>query len=116
MFRTVATAALLCLSIVSAHAEHTAVAVSYGDLNLSSPRDAGILAERLQDAANLVCLNATETKAPIRKLMVRKCVDAAVAKATAQIQSELEASPNRTIRANLVSVRQKVASADISLN
>jgi hypothetical protein len=44
---------------------------------------------------------------------VRRCIDIAVTKATAQIQYQVESSPNKAVRANLVSVRQKVASIDV---
>ncbi|MEY4707350.1 MAG: hypothetical protein RJB58_1073 [Pseudomonadota bacterium] len=42
---------------------------------------------------------------------MRRCVDQAVSKATSKIWAEIESSPNRAIRANLMSVRQQVASA-----
>ena len=116
MLRPLAVAALLSLTAIAAEAE-TAAPVSakgvvYGDLNLSNPRDAAILADRLQVAATEVCLNANDTKAPIGKILVRRCVSLAVSKATAQILDEIENSHTRAIRANLVSARQRVASAD----
>jgi UrcA family protein len=118
MFRTLTAAAILALitplAFTAAQAETpVSIGVAYGDLNLSSPQDAAILADRLQVAARDVCLNATDTKAPIRKILVRRCIDLAVNKATAQIWDNVEASPNRAVRANLVSVRQKVASIDV---
>lgn len=115
MLRILATAAILSLTIIAAQAETAAPSskgVTYGDLNLSSPKDAAILADRLQVAATEVCLNANDTKAPIGKILVRRCVGLAVSKATAQILEEVESSHTRAIRANLVSARQRVASAD----
>jgi hypothetical protein len=44
---------------------------------------------------------------------MRRCVEQAVSKATSQIWAEIESSPHRAIRANLMSVRQQVASADM---
>ncbi|MEY4964478.1 MAG: hypothetical protein RL274_61 [Pseudomonadota bacterium] len=87
--------------------------VAYGDLNLSKPQDAAILAERLQAAAHEVCLKTNEATPSIRKILMRRCVDQAVGKATSQIWAEIESSLNRAIRANLISVRQQVASADM---
>jgi len=51
MLRTIATAALLTLSIASAQADEASTQVSYSDLDLSRPDDAKTLAARLQDAA-----------------------------------------------------------------
>ena len=115
MLRTLATAAILSLTAIAAQAETpapSAKGVVYGDLNLSNPRDAAILADRLQVAATEVCAAANDTKAPIGKILVRRCVSLAVNKATAQILDEVESSHTRAIRANLVSARQRVASAD----
>ncbi|HEY4075415.1 MAG TPA: UrcA family protein [Rhizomicrobium sp.] len=117
MFRIFTTAAILAFAVTTAQAETPeSMVVAYGDLNLSQPRDAQILADRLQVAATSVCANTTETTAPIRKVLMRRCVDMAVSRATSQIWDQIEAGPNRAIRANLVSVRQKVASADVPLN
>ncbi|MDB5736211.1 MAG: hypothetical protein JWP16_1715 [Alphaproteobacteria bacterium] len=117
MFRTLATAAILTLTplaVTAAQAETpTSMSVAYGDLNLSNPQEAAVLADRLQIAARDVCLSANETKAPIRKILVRRCIDIAVSRATAQIADEVESAPNKAVRANLVSVRQKVASIDV---
>jgi UrcA family protein len=114
MFRTLATAAILAFAVTAAQAgTPVSVGVAYGDLNLTSPQDAAILADRLQVAAQEVCINANETKAPIRKVLVRRCIDMAVSRATSQIADEVESAPNKMVRANLVSVRQKVASIDV---
>lgn len=115
MFRALATAALLAITVTAAQAESATPesVVTYGDLNLSKPQDAAILADRLQVAAKEVCLAANDTKAPIRKILVRRCVDMAVTRATAQIRDEIETSQSRTLQASLVSVRQMVASTDM---
>jgi hypothetical protein len=49
----------------------------------------------------------------VRKILVRRCVEGAVARATSQIRSQIEASPYQAIRANLDSVRQQVASVEM---
>ncbi len=114
MIRTFAAAALLTFAVTAAQADPVeSISVAYGDLNLSSPQDAAILADRLQAAAKTVCLNANDTKAPIRKILVHRCMDLAVNKATAHIRDEIESSPNKAVRANLISVRQMVASTDM---
>jgi UrcA family protein len=119
MFRTFAAAALLTLAATAAQAEtvtQTSVAVPYGDLNLTTTRDAEILADRLQVAATSVCMNTTATRASVHKVQMRQCVDLAVSKATSQIWDQIESSQNKAVRANLINVRQKVASADMSVN
>ena len=120
MLRTLSTAALFTLAAAAAQAapmtpavEVASINVAYGDLNLSQPQDAAILAERLQTAAVEVCLKTNDATSSIRKILMRRCVDQAVGKATSHIWSEIESSPNRSIRANLMSVRQQVASADM---
>lgn len=120
MLRTLSTAVLLSLTITAAHAvpmtptvEVASINVTYGDLNLTKAQDAAILAERLQAAAHEVCLKTNDASSSIRKILMRRCVDQAVGKATSYIWAEIESSPNRAIRANLISVRQQVASADM---
>ena len=113
MFRILTTAAILTFAVTTAQAETPqSMVVAYGDLNLSQSRDAEILADRLQAAATSVCANTVETNAPIRKVLIHRCIDQAVSRATSQIWDQIEAGPNRVIRANLVNVRQKVANAD----
>jgi UrcA family protein len=119
MFRTFAAAAILAFAATAAQAEtltQDSVAVPYGDLNLTTARDAEILADRLQVAATSVCTNTTASRASIRKVQMRQCVDLAVTRATSQIWDQIESSQNKAVRANLVNVRQKVASADMSQN
>ena len=117
--RIFSTAAIFALSLTAAQAapatspEFASTEVAYGDLNLTKPQDAAILADRLQAAALEVCLKTNDSKSPIRKSLMHRCVDQAVSKATSQIWAEIESSPNRAIRANLVNVRQQVASAEM---
>lgn len=121
MFRTFTAATLFTLAITAAQAAplspppaYAAVNVSYGDLNLTDSRDAAILGDRLQTAAISVCMKTNDAaKSTIRKILVRRCVEASVTKATSQIRSQIEASPYRAIRANLDSVRQQVASVEM---
>ncbi len=119
MLRTLSTTALLILAVTTAQAETVvpvqvaSIDVTYGDLNLSKPQDAAVLADRLQTAAHEVCLKTNDASPSVRKILVRRCVDQAVSKATSKIWAEIESSPNRAIRANLMNVRQQVASADM---
>src|SRR5579871_3548771 len=56
MLRTLATAAVLALSIGTAQAEPPpAITIPIGDLNLANPGDARILAGRAQAAAQTAC-------------------------------------------------------------
>ncbi len=117
MLRTLSTTALFVLAVTTAQAAEVApvdvasINVTYGDLNLSKSQDAAILADRLQAAAHEVCAKTNDASPSVRKILTRRCVDQAVSKATSKIWAEIESSPNRAIRANLMSVRQQVASA-----
>lgn len=120
MFRTFTAATLLTFAVTAAQAAplspppaYAEMNVAYGDLNLTSPADAAVLADRLQIAAMTVCMKTNDAKSSVRKILVRRCVDAAVAKATSQIRSQIESSPYQAIRANLDSVRQQVASVEM---
>ena len=121
MLRSISTTALLILTVTTAQAAEVApvdvasINVAYGDLNLSKPQDAAILADRLQSAAHEVCLktNDVSPSVSVRKILMRRCVEQAVGKATSKILAEIESSPHRAIRANLMSVRQQVASTDM---
>lgn len=119
MLRPLSTAAFLFLAVTAAQAAEVvpvdvaSIDVTYGDLNLSKPQDAAILADRLQTAAHEVCLKTNDASPSVRKILMRRCVEQAVSKATSQIWADIESSPHRAIRANLMSVRQQVASADI---
>ena len=119
MLRTLSTTALLILAVTTAQAatvtpvQFASIDVTYGDLNLAKPQDAAILAERLQSADHEVCAKTNDASSSVRKILMRRCVEQAVSKATSQIWAEIESSPHRAIRANLMSVRQQVASADM---
>ncbi len=119
MLRTLSTTALFVLAVTTAQAAEVApvdvasINVTYGDLNLSKSQDAAILADRLQAAAHEVCAKTNDASPSVRKILMRRCVEQAVTKATSQIWADIESSPYRAIRANLMSVRQQVASADM---
>jgi UrcA family protein len=79
---------LVTLGLSAAHADDTVSApVPYGDLNLSKPADAKILASRLEDAAKSVCLQANPDAAPG---FIQMCADAAISVAMAQIQDQMD--------------------------
>lgn len=120
MFRTFATATLLTLAVTTAQAgplspppAYAEMNVAYGDLNLSDSRDAAILGERLQLAAKTVCMKTNDAKNSVRRILVRRCMDVAITRATSKIWSQIEASPYQAIRANLDSMRQQVASVEM---
>lgn len=120
MFRTFTAATLLTLAVTTAQAApyspqpaYAEMNVVYGDLNLTDRRDAAVLADRLQTAAMTVCMKTNDAKGGVGKILMRRCVDGAVARATSRIRSQIEASPYQAIRANLDSVRQQVASVEM---
>ena len=107
------TAALLTLAATAAQAqplyqapESPAVIVSYSDLNLSSPYDAKILADRLQTAARQVC---TDANFGMPKNSVNLCMDTAISVATSDIESKIENHADDEIHANLASVREQIS-------
>lgn len=107
MFRAFTLAALLASAATTAQAE-SSTQVQFGDLNLSRPQDVQILADRLQTAAKMVCF---DTNRPVAgKAIMRECVNEAVSAATAQIEERIEQHMLSAIHANLVGVRQRVAS------
>jgi UrcA family protein len=61
--------------------------VTYGDLDLSRPADARILADRLEDAAKSVCLKANPDAPPS---FIQMCADAAISVAMTQIQDQMD--------------------------
>jgi UrcA family protein len=106
MFRTIATAAILTLGMTAAHAEdvttdlaEVSTKVAYGDLDLSQPADARILADRLREAAMSVCLKADPEN--LSSSMLRNCVDTSVSMAMSRIEDSLD----EAVHAKLVSVR-----------
>jgi UrcA family protein len=99
LFRTIAAAAILALAATTAQAASpSSIDVAFGDLNLSSPADAKILAERLQAAAKTVCLNVNSD---IKADEMQQCTDAAIDMAMAKIAFRLD----QQVRANLVAGR-----------
>lgn len=111
MLRTFTIAALLALAATTAQANST-TQVAFGDLNLSRPQDAQILADRLRTAAKLVCLDTNSIPGQIGKAEMQGCVAIAISTATARIEEQIRQHLVDTIHANLVSVRQRVSSAD----
>ena len=103
-FRTalITAASLFTLSIATAQAATTAN-VTFGDLNLSRPEDAKILAGRLQAAAKQVCLSANPDLDG--KPEMQQCTDIAISMALASIQNQMMQS----VRANLVSENEPLA-------
>ena len=87
MLRILATAAILALSANAALADSQAsVDVPFGDLNLSQPHDAKILAGRLEAAAAAVCLKANnDTPSAIPAPMMQDCIDTAINIAVSRI-------------------------------
>jgi UrcA family protein len=103
MLRILTAAAIFALSANAALADSQAsVDVPFGDLNLSQPHDAKILAGRLETAAAAVCLKANrDTLSAIPAPVMQDCIDTAINIAVSRIQSSLEGK----LRANLVNVR-----------
>jgi UrcA family protein len=111
MLRIFTIAALLALAATTAQADST-TQVAFGDLNLSRPEDAQILADRLQTAAKMVCLDTNSIPGQIGKAAMQECVDAAISTATARIEERIGQHLVSAVHANLVSVRQRVSRAD----
>jgi UrcA family protein len=84
------------------------VQVAYGDLNLSSPASAAILASRLRTAATTVCERADTTLPHMAKSEMQLCINTAIEVAMSKLATNLDQS----VQANLVQVRQQVANAD----
>jgi len=103
MIRSFAIAALLTLSTGAAFADEMSTPVAYGDLNLSRPGDAKILADRLNSAARNVCF---QTNADIGSAAVHTCTETAVATAMSEIASHLHES----VHAELDNVRTAMQS------
>jgi UrcA family protein len=117
MLRALTTASIFSLMIAAATAtaaqaadldtEYT-VQVAYGDLNLSNPANAAILASRLRTAAATVCQRANTILPHMAKGEMQLCIDTAIDGAMSKLASNM----NRAVYANLVEVRTQVASAD----
>jgi UrcA family protein len=99
MLRTLTTAALLALSIASAHADDASTQVSYADLDLAQPADAKTLAARLQDAATAVCLKANPEN--VSPGALETCVNMSVHMAMSRIQADMD----EVVRDKLTNVR-----------
>jgi UrcA family protein len=68
--------------------EARSVVVRYTDLDLSRPRDARVLYDRIHAAARLVCRNVGDETADLARLSeYRRCVHQAVANAVANVSS-----------------------------
>jgi UrcA family protein len=107
LFRSFTTAALLALGIAAAQADDLSQAsttVSFGDLNLSQPADAKILADRLEDAATSVCLKVNPDLSPA---LMQQCIDSAISIAMTGIQDRLD----QDVRAKLFVVRSSLANS-----
>ena len=95
----------IALGLPAAQAEDVVnTNVAFGDLNLSQPADARILALRLQDAAQQVCLKANPETIP--PTYMQQCIDNAVSMAMGRIEISLD----RAVRNKLDNVHLAVAS------
>jgi UrcA family protein len=102
LLRTLATAAILAFGMTAAYADDdsaTSTYVTFGDLNLSQPADAKVLADRLQDAAKSVCLKANP-EIDFQPAM-QNCIDAAIRMAMAQVETRLD----QNVDTDLVNIR-----------
>jgi UrcA family protein len=109
MLRTLTTAALLVLAATAVQAEpleNASIAVAYGDLNLSSPSDAKVLAERLQTAAKQVC---TFTNYDLSKAAMSTCMGSAISAATYNIEAQINSHTGDAVHANLTTMRQQIS-------
>jgi UrcA family protein len=110
MLRIFTAAALLALTATTVQAEtwSGSTLVAYGDLNLSKPADAKILAERLQAAATKVCLSANRDiqfnaySDLTKSREMQDCIDTAINVAMLRVERNLTAH----VRANLVNSKQ----------
>jgi UrcA family protein len=102
LFRTLTAAAILVLGITAAQADdlsQVSAYVTFGDLNLSQPADAKILADRLEDAAKSVCLKANPDLDS--SALMQQCIDSAISMGMTGIQDRLD----QEVSAKLVVVR-----------
>ena len=98
MLRTFAAAAILALTATAAQAEtaQVSVNVAFGDLNLSRPADAKILADRLRTAAGKVCGDISNAKYangatwPGAREETQECMRSAINLAIARIEGRLD--------------------------
>lgn len=102
MLRPLALAAMLACAATAAQADGmSSTQVAYGDLNITNPSDAKVLAVRLHAAATDVCLTANggAPTSHYAEALVQQCVDRAIGGAIASIQHNMELS----VRLNLAS-------------
>lgn len=106
MLRPLVLSALIaCAATDAAQADMlSSTQVLYGDLNITNPADAKILAGRLHAAATEVCLQANggEPTSHVAEIAVQQCVARAIGGAIATIQRNME----DTVRLNLASYTQ----------
>ncbi|MEP6830092.1 MAG: UrcA family protein [Rhizomicrobium sp.] len=111
MLRTFAATTIVALTLTAAHARaestEASIVVPFGDLNLTLPRDARIMAVRLQTAARQVCLPvATGDKYladPAARQTMQACMNTAIDLAMARIKSKLDSA----VRVYLVASNDK---------
>jgi UrcA family protein len=112
MLRALTAAAAILTVATAAHAEDLdtkySVQVAYGDLNLSNSASAAVLASRLRTAATTVCDRADATLPHMAKAEMQLCINTAIEEAMSKLARNL----NQAVDANLVQVRQQVASID----
>jgi UrcA family protein len=100
MFRSFTTAVILAFAVTAAHADDFASTnVTFGDLDLSQPADAKVLADRLEGAAKSVCAQANPDD--IAPTLLQNCVNNSISMAMSQIESHLDQS----VHAKLVNIR-----------
>jgi UrcA family protein len=93
---TATAAAILALVLTAAHADELNAAdlskvstmVPFGDLNLSQPSDAKVLAGRLENAAKSVCLKANPDI--VSPFLTQQCVRSAIRTAMGAIEDRLD--------------------------
>ena len=106
MLRPLILSALIaCAATGAARADMlSSTQVAYGDLNVTNPADAKILAGRLHAAATEVCLaaNGGEPANRTAEIAVQQCIDRAIGTAIASIQQNME----QKVRLNLTSYTQ----------
>ena len=105
MYRSFTTAAILALAITAAHADdYASTRVTFGDLDLSQPADAKVLADRLEDAAKSVCIQANPDD--VSPAVLQNCITSSISMAMSRIESHLDQS----VHAKLVNVRTAMQS------
>lgn len=113
MLRPLIAAAFVAFTATAAMADATnEIAVAFGDLNLSRPADASILANRLRAAAKQVCLNVISAQYPTgiaTDKAMRECMTSAIDLAVARIEGRLD----KSVRASLATSRQNATTPEL---